>query len=357
MAFLRRLAVLGLSAGLICAADAQPRPVRTQKITLTPAEQAMTYSGTIQARVQADLAFRVGGKIIDRPVNPGDRVKEGQLLARLDPADLRLSLDSAAQAVAAAAADAMNARADLSRYRRLGTSSPAFLPAELDKREAAVAGDEARLAQARRQMALARDQLAYAELRADADGLVAALPMQVGQVVQAGQTVATLAHAREIEAVVDVPENRVPDIRAADTVTVALWSDPEKALPGRVREIGALADAASRTYQVKVTITDPAAQGLGLGMTATVRFAHRAGAPLALLPATALADAGGSPAVWVLDPAAQRASLRKVTLASISGDGMIAISAGLRGGEDVVTAGTSELRPDLPVAAWSGPLH
>jgi multidrug efflux pump subunit AcrA (membrane-fusion protein) len=320
MALAPRLALLSLSLALTMAAGLPPRPVRVQTVAFTSAERTFTYSGTIQARVQAELAFRVGGKIVERPVNLGDRVKAGQLLARLDPTDFREALESQAQAVAAAAADAANARAEMQRYERLGRNSAAFMLSEYDRRQATLNSAEAKLAQARRQQALAENQLAYSELRADADGLVAALPMQVGQVAQAGQTVASLAHSQEIEAAVDLPENRLPEARNAD----------------------------------KVTLLDPPAEGLGLGMTAAVRFVRHAGTPLALLPASALTDRDGAPAVWVLDPKASRAALRQVTLAAASDGGLIAVSGGLRDGEQVVTAGASQMQADLPVCPWPG---
>jgi len=356
MTYIVKLALLTAGATLLGAADLAPRPVRVQTVRFTPSEQTLTYSGTIEARVQADLAFRVGGKIIERPVNLGDHVKAGQLLARLDPTDLRLSLEAQIQAVASDAADAANARAELRRYARLGQTSPAYMQSEYEKRQSASAMADARLAQGRRQLGQAQDQLAYAELRADADGAITSMPMQVGQVVSSGQTVATLAHSSEIEADVDVPENRLPDVRAADAVSVTLWSAPDHPLRGKVREIGALADPSSRTFDVRVTLLDPPPQD-GLGMTATVQFARAAGHPVALLPASALADSGGTPSVWVLDPAGARASLRQVAVASVSNDGVVAIASGLRPGEQVVTAGVDEIRPDMPLAVWSGAQH
>ena len=132
--------------------------------------------------------------------------------------------------------------------------SPAFIASEFDKRRAALDGAEARLAQAQRQLALARDQIDYTELRADADGVITDLKLEPGQVVAAGQTVISLAHTAETEIVVDVPENRLPDIRAADRRGIRLWSQPDTEIHGRVREIGALADAVSRTFAVKVTV-------------------------------------------------------------------------------------------------------
>lgn len=348
-------AFVALGARPIEARAQTPRPVRVQTVRMVPAENAATYSGTVQARVLADLAFRVGGKVIERPVSIGDQVKAGQVLARLDPADLQLTLESDAQAVAAAQADARNAHVDFDRYQRLGRDSPAFLPSEFDKRQAAANMADARLAQAERQFSLARDQLDYATLRADADGLITALPVEVGQVVTSGQTVASLAHDAETEVVVDVPENRLPAIRGATDVAITLWSAPDAKLRGRVRSVGALADAASRTFAVRISVLDPPPGLLGLGMTASVRFSRPGGPPVALLPASALVDQGGKPAVWVLDPKRERAELHPVQVAAYGGDGSVAIAAGLTAGEQVVTAGADLLDGDMPVIAWAGP--
>jgi biotin carboxyl carrier protein len=170
-----------------------PRPVRAQTVEMAPSEVSLTYSGTIQPRVLADLGFRVGGKVIGRPVNVGDFVKSGQVIAKLDPTDVNLNYEADEHAVAAARASAVNARAEFERYVKMGQNSAAFLPSEFDKRQAATLAAEARLAQAERQLALAREQLSYMTLHADTDGVITALYAQVGQVINAGQTVASLA--------------------------------------------------------------------------------------------------------------------------------------------------------------------
>jgi RND family efflux transporter MFP subunit len=334
-----------------------PRPVRVQAVELTSQESSISYSGTVQARVLADLGFRVGGKVVNRPVNIGDQVAEGQVLAQLDPADLRLAVEANEQSVAAAAADARNTSADFDRYHRLGRGSPVFLPSEYDKRKAAMDMAKARLALAERQLALARGQLDYATLRADADGVITALPVEVGQVVTTGQTVASLAHSAETEVMVDVPENRLPDIKAAQLIFVTLLSAPDQVLRGGLREIGARADSASHTFTVKISVLDPPPGMLGLGMTALVRFVRPAGPPVALLPATALTHQGGLPAVWVLDTAIQRVKLQLVQVAAYGGDGMVTITAGLAPGEQVVTAGAGLISSDMVVTAWSGPVR
>jgi membrane fusion protein, multidrug efflux system len=347
------LVLLPLSAG----AEEVLRPVRVQTVVFVPEQQAVTYPGTVQARVQASLGFRVGGQVTERLVDIGDLVVAGQALARLDPIDARLSAEASGQAVRAAEAEAVNARSDYGRYRRIGPESPAWLPSDFDKRQAALDGAEARLAQAQRQFAMARDQLLYTTLTADASGVITDLRLEVGQVVAAGQTVFTLAHTDETEIVVDVPENRLSAIRAAQAVTIRLWSQPDAVLTGRVREIGALADPASRTFAVKVTVTNAPAGGLGLGMTAAVRFGRDDGATIARLPASAVVAVDGVPSVWVLDSAAHRVIARRVQVSAWFGDGQVAVTGGLEAGVRVVTAGAAQLDAATPVSAWVGAIR
>lgn len=338
---------------VLTAAGDPPRAVRVAPVVMSQGASTLSLSGTVQARIQADLAFRVGGKVVARPVDIGAHVTAGQVLARLDGADLQLSLESAEAGLQSAEADAAQAAADLRRYDGLGRGSAAYLPSEYDKRVAARRMADARVAQAQRQLALARNQRDYGVLVADADGIVTALPVQVGQVVAAGQTAATIAHTAEIEIVADAPENRLDELRAAGEVEIGLWALPSVRLTGRVREIGALADPASRTFAVKVTVLDAPPDLLSLGMTATIRLAT-AGPPLATIPATALTDQRGAPAVWVLDPETGRAALRPVTVAGYGGDGSVLIGGGLAAGEQVITAGVQQISPDLALTAWAG---
>jgi RND family efflux transporter MFP subunit len=318
-----------------------------------PAAAAQVFSGSVLPRTSAALAFRVGGKVVTRPVEVGDHVKAGQVLATLDLSDLTFAQEAAEAAMRAAQADAVNARGDLARYERLGQHSSAYLPSEYDRRVAASSMADARLAQAARQVALASNQHGYGTLTADADGIVTALPAEVGQVLSAGQTVVTIAHTAETEIAVDVPENRLGQVRAAGEVTLSLWADPGKQLHGRVREIGALADAASRTFAVRVTVLDAPPGLLALGMTATVSFVS-SGAPVAPLPATALSDHDGQPAVWVLNGERRRVTLRQVEIAGYRADGNVLVRKGLAEGEEVVTAGTSQITPDMALTAWAG---
>jgi multidrug efflux system membrane fusion protein len=335
-------------------AEPPPRPVRVQTVHFQPAQETVTYAGTVQARVQASLGFRVAGKVTARMVDIGNHVTAGQVLARLDPTGARLAVEADAQAVRAAEAEAVNARAEFQRYQRLGRGSPAYIASEYDRRRAAVDAAEARLAQAQRQLAMARDQLDYTELKADADGVITDLKLEPGQVVTAGQSVITLAHTAETEVALDVPENRLPAIRAADNIEIRLWSEPDRVLPGRVREIGALADPMSRTFAIRVTVLGEVP---GLGVTASVRFSHNRLQRVARLAASAVVSVDGVPSVWVLDAATHRATAHPVAIAGWLGDGEVAISDGVAEGAQVVTAGASQLDAATPVTAWAGAIR
>nr|WP_294524199.1 efflux RND transporter periplasmic adaptor subunit [uncultured Rhodopila sp.] len=329
------------------------RPVRVTAVHFAPRAAPATFSGSVQPRTSADLAFQAGGRVIRRPVNIGDHVTAGQMIAELDLSDLHYAREAAEAAMRAAEADAASARADLARYQRLGQTSAAYLPSEFDRRKAASQMADARLTQTAWQAAIARDQLRYGTLTADADGVITALPVQVGQVVSAGQTAATLAHSAETEVAIDVPENRLAAIRAATLVTISPWAAPSVTLHGRVREIGGQADAASRTFAVRVTVTDAPPGLLQPGMTAMVNVAAT-GDDLAVLPGSALCDQDGAPAVWVLDLAKGHAARRPVRVAGYRGDGAVLIQSGVAEGEQVVTAGTSEIGPDMTLTAWTG---
>jgi multidrug efflux system membrane fusion protein len=311
----------------------------------------------VRARVLVDLGFRVGGKVIERPVNVADPVKAGDVLARLDPGDRRLAVEAAESVQAAAEAEAGNARTLFERYEGLGSRSSAFVPTEYEQRRAAMLSATARLEQAKRQLSMARAQLGYDVLAADADGVITALPVESGQVVTAGQTVASLALTNETEIVVDVPENRLAEVRDAQTIGITLWAAPEREIKGRLREIGALADPASRTFAAKISVLDPPAGLLNLGMTATVRFTGPNEAPVVILPASALVGSDGQASVWVLDEAAKRAAPRKVDVLRFGADGTVTIGGGLSAGEKVVTAGADLLDRDMPVTAWEGPVR
>ncbi|WP_162937688.1 efflux RND transporter periplasmic adaptor subunit [Indioceanicola profundi] len=356
---LARLALaLPLAAALTaCGEQAEPepvvRPVRVVSVEAHPAVRAESYAGEVVPRTETQAAFRGGGRMVARLVEVGDRVATGQVLARLDAQDYRLALRAAEAELARAAANEAQARAELERYRPLLERNVASR-AQFERVQAAADAARAGLEQARAQVELARNDVGYTELRADADGIVTGLRAEVGQVLAAGQTVLTLAATAERELEIDVPEGRVARLSIGDPAQVQLWTGGGFPIQAQIREISPAADPVTRTYRVRLSLPD-APDTVRLGMTATASLGGSEGAEVITLPATALFHLGEQPAVWVLAESRDRVRLRPVEVAAFLTDG-IAIRAGLAPGDQVVVAGVHRLDETLPVRVWDGAL-
>lgn len=318
------------------------RPALTQTVVPGAAATRAVYSGEVRARHETDLAFRVGGKLVARLVDPGARVKRGQPLARLDPEDARLAAAGAQAQLAAAQSDLALAKAERDRHAELlakGFISQSAFDAKRNAHEAAAARAE----QARAQAELSGNQAAYTTLVADADGVVLSVAAEPGQVVAAGQPVLRLAREGEKEVVVNVPESQVARFAPGQAAAISLWADPSVAFPGKVREIAGGADPVTRTYTVRIAA--PAAPAAAqLGMTANVVFAPGTDPNLVVLPLAAVTRTGGEATVWVVDRASGAVARRAVTIGQYREDG-VAITAGLHAGDVVVVAGVHKLRP------------
>lgn len=332
-----------------CEANTAPapqfeRPVQVQQVSFETDETARDFVGVVRARYETDLAFRVAGKITARPVNVGDRVRAGDVVAQLDPEDLRLQAESAEAELTAANANLTQANADFERYNALKARGTASI-ADYDRRAANKGEAEGRLVRARRALELARNQLGYADLKATADGVITAAPAEPGQVVAIGQAVLRLAHRGEKEAVVALPETWLGEAQKSKA-TVRLWSDRGRSFSAHLRELSPQADPATRTYAARFTIAD-AGDGVALGMTATVSLARETDTPSAKLPLSAVLNRGQGPAVFVVEKSGTLA-LRPITVASFNEEAAL-VTAGLDDGEKVVTLGVQRLEPGLKV--------
>lgn len=317
------------------------RPVLAMQVQPGRAEVRDVYSGEVRARHEADVGFRVGGKLVARLVDAGADVRKGQVLARLDPEDARHAAGAAAAQLAAAESDYAMAKAELARYRDLLEKN--FISASaFDARQNAYNAAKGRLEQARSQAAISGNQAAYTTLVADTDGVVVSVSAEPGQVVAAGQPVVKLAQAGEKEIVIHAPESQLARFKAGEEVAVTLWSSPGRLFAGRIREIAGGADPVTRTYAVRVTALDPPADAR-LGMSANVHLRTALADAQVMVPLTAIARSRNEPAVWVVDPATKQVKLRPVAVAQFREDGA-AISGGLSGGEWIVTAGVQKLR-------------
>jgi RND family efflux transporter MFP subunit len=327
------------------AADPE-RPVQVQRVVFQSEDASREFVGAVRARYETDLGFRVSGKITARVVNVGDRIRAGDVIARLDPQDLVLQVESARAELGAATSNLAQAAADELRFASLKSRGYAAI-ADYDRKKAARDEAQGRLARAQRALDLAGNQLAYAELRADADGVITATLAEPGQVVGIGQAVARLAHRGEMEAVVALPETWLGEARAS-IAKVRLWAGPERQFGAHLRELSPQADAMTRTYAARFTIDDPA-ETVALGMTATVTLAHPADAMFAKLPLAAVLNRGTGPSVYVVDESGAL-ELRPVTVASFTGETAL-ITSGVSIGERVVTLGVHKLDAGQKVRA------
>jgi RND family efflux transporter MFP subunit len=342
----------GLAAALLlaaCQAETAPapraeRPVQVQSVAFEAEDAARDFVGVVRARYETDLGFRVAGKMVARLVNVGDRVHAGDVVARLDPEDLRLQVESADAELAAATTNLTQISADFERYETLKARGYASI-ADFDRKTAAKGEAESRLARAKRALDLARNQLEYSELKAGADGVITATLAEPGQVVALGQPVVKLAHRGEKEAVVALPENWLAKARVA-AATVTLWSDKGHRYSARLRELSPQADQATRTYAARFTIIDPD-DSVALGMTATVTLKSTGEAMVAKLPLSAVLSRGSGASVYVVN-AGGELTLRPVTVASFNEDDAL-ITGGVSAGEKVVTLGVQKLEPGLKV--------
>jgi RND family efflux transporter MFP subunit len=346
----RGLAVLaGVLMLAACQAETAPapkveRPVQVQRVAFETGAMAREFVGVVRARYETDLGFRVAGKIVTRVVNVGDRVRVGDVIARLDPRDLQLQVESAEAELAAATSSLAQAASDLQRYATLKSRGYAAV-ADFDRKQAANDEAEGRLARAKRSLDLARNQLGYAELKSDADGVITATLAEPGQVVALGQAVARLAHKGEKEALVSLPETSLGEAQEA-TATVRLWSDRERSFAARLRELSPQADPATRTFAARFTILD-GDDTVAFGMTATVRLERARETPVARLPLAAILNRGAGPTVYVVDENGALVS-RPVTVAAFTGDAAL-VTGGINNGERIVTLGVQTLEAGLRV--------
>ena len=349
-----------LAAALIAATTAgcdkpappisEARPVRAVVIERRAEGETVSLTGQVRAKDQANLAFRLDGRMIERLVNVGDMVAAGQVIARLDPLNQENSLRSAQANLAATEALLTQARLTFMRQQELLKNG--WTPrARFDDAQQNLLNLQAQVDAAQAQVRIAQDQLSYTVLHANATGAVTGVGAEPGEVVRAGQTIVQLAREGGRDAVFDVPEQLIRTGPRDPLVEITLTDDPKVRATGRVREVAPQADSATRTFQVKVGIIDPP-ESMRLGSTIVGRI-KLAAPPGVEIPASALTQANGRPAVWVVDRQSGTVSLRSVDVARHD-PATIVISQGLETDEVVVIAGAQTLRPGQKVRILGG---
>jgi len=296
-----------------------------------PTEAAARYSNA--------MSFRVGGKLVERKFRIGDVVKKGEIVARLDPIDAEKQMASAQAALAAAEHRLLFAKQQLDRDTAQAEQN--LIPAtQLEQAQDAYVAAKSARDQAAAQFVVAEDALGYHALVADHDGVIAAELADTGQVVGAGQPVYMLAWSGGVDLVLDASATDVGRIVVGQSAQVSFVALPNRRYTATVREVSSVADPLSRTYRVKLSLSEPY-PGVRLGMTGEAflsSVAETGGVPAFKLPATAIFHSGNTPAVFVVRPGDSTLELRQVAVLT-HGAGASAVSGDLKDGEMVVLAG------------------
>ena len=349
------LAAAGIAlAGCSEKAEVPPavRPVLSMIVKpVTVADDAVV--GTVQPKVKTDFSFRVLGRLIARTVYVGDTVTQDQVIAAIDPAQLEL-------AVRVAAADASNSQAQFANAAGAETRQRALLnvdatsKASFETVEQTRASAEASVIRANANLAKAREQLSYAQIKADFGGVVTAVGAEVGQIVSPGQSVVTIARPDIREAVIDVADDVANSLSPGMRFVVSLQLDPALKAEGKVREIAPQADSATRSRRVRITLDNPP-ETFRLGTTVIAAGVSGRGETI-LLPRSAILERDGKAKVWLVDPQTSAVSQRDVAIAP-DDSGRIRIVSGLSAGQRIVTAGVNSLSgPKSPHRAGSPPV-
>ncbi len=350
-----------LACGCESESDETVRPVRT--LTAQPVADRLPVSltGLVKAHTYVNASFRIGGKVVERMVSAGDRVRRGDILARLDDTVIRDTLLTARADVAASLASLDQARKQDRRVRAL-LGRGAVSRREGEASESTYKSALARLDAARARQESAEEQLSYTVLHADVDGVVVSRSVENGEVVAAGQGVFLLAASEGRDAVFDLPEDLLDAVSNGRELEVCLDRQREICSKAEVYETSPEADAVTRTYQMKARIADASRMTLGATLIGTIPLGER---QVVILPALALADRDGKPAVWVVDAEAGVVCRRTVEVVRYTADEVvIPVNAGgvaehggvqgLAGGEQVVTAGVQTLREGQKVRVGDG---
>ena len=341
-----------------CSKPAPPEePIRAVKIMtvgVNTFSSGYEFAGEVKAKNESRLGFRVGGKIIKRQAELGQRVKAGQVLAQLDPQDYKLAADAARAQLQLAATNRDLAAADFRRFAALREQN--FISgAELERREATLKAAQAQVDQAQSQLNVQGNQANYAVLVADVSGVVTAIEAEPGQVVSAGTPVVRIAADGVRDVVFSVPEDKVNSIKPGMAMKVRGWAQDAQTASsvGKVREVSASADPVTRTYLVKLALSGLAVPP-PLGATVYVLpegLGGVQGMPVIKLPTSALRRDGQNSAVWVLDKASMTLKSQTIQIATADGNEAV-IAAGLQPGMLVVNAGVHVLSAGQKVTIY-----
>ncbi|MET0445118.1 MAG: efflux RND transporter periplasmic adaptor subunit [Pseudorhodoplanes sp.] len=321
------------------------RPVRALKVERRDAGIPVSLTGRVEAENEVSLAFRIGGRMIKMDANVGDRVEAGQVIAQLDPVNEQNALRAAQANLTAAQGQLTQARNHFERQDTL-LKQGWTTRVNHDQAVQSLQTAESQVEASEAQLKTAQDMVGFTELKADAPGVITAIGPRAGTVVQVGQMIARIARKDGRDAVFDVPAQLIRSAPSDPLITVALSDDPKVTAKGRVREVAPQANPVTRTFEVKVGLTDPP-EAMRLGATVVGRMELSA-VSVFEIPASALTRSNQQPSVWIVDPKQNTVSLRHVDVVRFD-QNQVSIGYGLQNGDIIVTAGVQALHPGQQV--------
>jgi RND family efflux transporter MFP subunit len=357
------LTALLLTLGLYgCGADPEPaapelRPVRTATVSEISGGQARTFSGTVRAGVDSLISFRVAGTIEELPVQVGDTVRKGAVIARLDPRDYQIAVQQAEASLAQVRAQARQASADRDRVEALYENDNTSKN-ELDAARAADESFRAQVRAAESVLEQTRLQLEDTRLRAPRSGAIAEVMVEVNENVAAGHTVVRITGQSRQEVAVAVPEGVISRISRGDPATVSITSLPGETFPATVREVGVASVGTVTTFPVTVQLEEMDRR-IRSGMAANAEFQLESGdgEGVLMVPLSAVGEDRDGRFVLLAEPAAEAGlgavRRRSVTVGEVTADGL-EVTGGIAAGERVITAGLSQLSDGQQVRLDNG---
>lgn len=345
MAIAGALCALGVCYGLFLRFMPQPIEekiipvVRTITVSSQNSASLREYPGEVKGRYESNLAFQVAGKINSRKVNVGDKVSIGQILMTLDTKDVIQGAVASNAQLEAAMANQKLAEDNFNRYGQLYKQG-AISQATYDNFKTQLAAASAALRQAQAQASVSGNQLDYASLKSDTNGVVAKVLAEAGQVTAAGTPVVTVVQDGEREVQINIPESALQNIKLGDAAKIKFWALSETEAEGTVREISPIADPLTRTYKVCVSIKAFPAEAK-LGMTAKVSFANSTSTSTLTLPASCIYQADTKPAVWIVNQD-NKVELKDIEVINYTGNDVL-VKSGIKAGDIIVTAGLAKL--------------
>jgi membrane fusion protein, multidrug efflux system len=350
--FLPALATLLAGCGPATKVKApEARPVRAITVEKGEVGELVLLTGQIMAENEAALAFRIGGRIIERLAEIGDRVEPDQVLAKLDPQNELNALRSAQAALSAAQGQLVEVSNNFDRQKTLlergSTTNLLF-----DQAQQALSTAQSQVDDTEAQLQIAKDRVSYTQLEANVTGAIIARGAESGEVVQPGQMIFQVARQDGRDAVFDVPAQMIRSALPDPKIVLVLTDAPSVTAMGRVRQVDPQADPVTRTFRVRVSLIDPpTAMRLGATVTGSMQLESTRGISI---PASALTRINNRPAVWIVNPSNLTVSLHNVEVQRFD-PGTVVISHGLEGGEIVVTAGVQALYPGRKIRLLGSP--